>query len=726
MSYGVSYIRSSVGFTMLTGQQFGRYEIGRMIGAGGMGEVYSAHDAELDRDVAIKLLPTEFTSDTDRRSRFRQEARVVSALNHPNIITIYEIGENEHGSFLATELIEGQTLRELIKRETLSLTRILRIVEQVANALVAAHQANIVHRDIKPDNIMVRRDLIVKVLDFGLAKPSSGLGSTGDTENDKTIPGTVMGSARYMSPEQARGLPVDERTDIWSLGVVLYELLAGAAPFNGNTAADTIAAVIYHEPEPVWKLMPNVPVELQRIVRKALQKERDERYQSVKDLALDIRDVLYDIEHANSGGRAGHTTSSPNFSEDPTMLHRTISANHPTDETNVYTADFSHSSSPGPQQKRWPAALAAAAAMLLIAAIAFGFYSWAGTSSPMALAAFEKPQISRVNTDGKVALPAISPDGKYIAYISGEVGSRSLVVRQVATDSTVTVVPASNLNVQFPVFSPDGNYIYFTQTRSDFVVSTLYNVPTLGGTPKKLIEDVDSPVTFSPDGKQFAFVRHATNNNTDNIFVVTTDTLDSQPLLSTSQTDYNFFVPRLAWSPDGKKILVGAGIRQNGFVARTAIAELSTDTKILRPISTREFFGVANFVWFADGSGIMFTGRETQNSPAQIWRASYPNFDLTQITNDFNDYLDLGISADGKTLVTLKGDISSSIWKFDAAAKNNLQLTGESRNLEGIYGLIERNDGQLLFTRSEAKDSDIWVSDADGRNSRALLTDPGF
>src|SRR5688572_719281 len=233
---------------MLTGQQLGKYEILSKIGEGGMGEVYAAHDAELDRSVAIKLLPNEFTTDPERRQRFRQEARVVSALNHPNIITIYEIGEDLNGSFLATEFVDGRTLREVIRQESFTLPRILRIAEQAANALVAAHSAGIVHRDIKPENIMVRPDSIVKVLDFGLAKPNEQIILSGDSSSNRTVPGTVMGSARYMSPEQARGQDVDGRTDIWSLGVVLYEMLTGVVPFNGQTTADTLAAVIYKEP----------------------------------------------------------------------------------------------------------------------------------------------------------------------------------------------------------------------------------------------------------------------------------------------------------------------------------------------------------------------------------------------------------------------------------------------------------------------------------------------
>src|SRR3954469_15419583 len=219
----------------LMGKQLGRYEIGSKIGAGGMGEVYAARDTQLHRDVALKILSSEFSLDGTRKARFHREARAASALNHPNIITIYEIGENELGSFLATELVDGETLREVIKRRALSITGALKIAEQIAGALAAAHEAGIVHRDIKPENIMVRRDGYVKVLDFGLAKAITPDPDDSESEDStiKTTPGIVMGSVRYMSPEQARGFPVDGRTDLWSLGVVLYEMVAGRSPFDG-------------------------------------------------------------------------------------------------------------------------------------------------------------------------------------------------------------------------------------------------------------------------------------------------------------------------------------------------------------------------------------------------------------------------------------------------------------------------------------------------------------
>lgn len=694
-----------------------------------MGEVYVAHDDELDRSVAIKLLPFEFISDEDRRSRFRQEARTASSLNHPNIITIYEIGENEHGSFLATELIEGRTLREILKSESVTLPRILRIIEQTANALVAAHSAKIVHRDIKPENIMVRKDSIVKVLDFGLAKPTGMFGVDDNGESAKTIPGTVMGSARYMSPEQARGLPVDERTDIWSLGVVLYEMLVGTAPFQGETTADTIAAVIYHEPEPINEVLPNAPHELVRIIRKALQKDREERYQSVKDFALDIKDLLYELEHTNSGNRTGHTTSSPDFNENPTMIQRSISADHPATTTMGRTIGVSYTSAPGTRSKvlrRAAIALGFIVPFAVFAVIAYGYYNWFGSGGRFVSTAFDRSQISRINTDGKVQLPAISPDGKYTAYVSGEVGNQSLVVRQISTDSTVTVVPPTNLNFSAVMFSPSGDRVYYCQTRSDFSVNTLYTVPTLGGPSRKLIEDVDSTITFSPDGKQFAFMRHTTNNSEDIIFTVDAATLEMTELIRSKQTDYDFFSARPAWSPNGKTILIGAGKRAGGFTSEMAVGEISIADRSFTALNTSKFYTVGSFVWFTDGSGFVCAGRETQTSPVQIWRSSYPNVEFKQVTNDFNDYAEVGLAADGRTILTLEGDTSSSLWRYTLATKDNIQVTQDSRDADGFYGLQQKKDGSLLFTRKREKDLDLWTADRDGRNAKALLEESGF
>lgn len=288
--------------SLAAGTRIGHYKILELLGAGGMGEVYLAEDRLLGRRIALKILLPESQADRERVSRFLQEARAASALNHPNILTVHEVGESNGVRFIAAEFIEGETLRERMGRERLSFNECLDVALQTAAALAAAHRNGIVHRDIKPENIMLRRDDgLVKVLDFGLAKLSEESKTPTDTEAEtramlKTKPGVVMGTVAYMSPEQIRGKETDARTDIWSLGVVLYELLTGRAPFEGETTSDIIAAILQTEPLLLSKFLPNAPAELQRIVRKTLQKNANERYQNAKDLQIDLSNLRREVE----------------------------------------------------------------------------------------------------------------------------------------------------------------------------------------------------------------------------------------------------------------------------------------------------------------------------------------------------------------------------------------------------------------------------------------------
>jgi serine/threonine protein kinase len=264
------------------------YEIGSQLGAGGMGEVYLAVDTRLDRTVALKILPADVASNQQRVRRFLQEAKAASALNHPHIITIHEVGEADSTYFIATEFIDGLTLRESMKSTPLRIEKIIDIAIQVVSALTAAHEVNIIHRDIKPENIMLRRDGYVKILDFGLAKLTEQQAS--DPEGStlvNTAAGVVLGTTSYMSPEQARGLEVDARSDIWSVGVVLYEIVTCRMPFEGVTMSDVIAAVLDQEPAPLARYSPEGPPGLERIIKKALAKDTDERYQPTKDLLID-------------------------------------------------------------------------------------------------------------------------------------------------------------------------------------------------------------------------------------------------------------------------------------------------------------------------------------------------------------------------------------------------------------------------------------------------------
>src|SRR6266567_3415394 len=284
----------------LVGRTIGRYQILEQLGAGGMGEVYLAEDKHLLRKVALKVLPTFFTRDRERVRRFQQEARAASALNHPNILTIYEIGQIDSHQFIATEFVEGDTLRQRMIKSPMSISELLGIATQIASALTAAHQTGIVHRDIKPENIMLREDGIVKVLDFGLAKLLAA--QSGESEAStmlRTQPGVIMGTPHYMAPEQARGLNVDARTDTWGLGVLLYEMVGGRVPFTGETSSDVIVSILEKEPPPLARFTPEIPEVLQWIVTKALRKQTEQRYQTAKELLADLQNLKHQLEFEN-------------------------------------------------------------------------------------------------------------------------------------------------------------------------------------------------------------------------------------------------------------------------------------------------------------------------------------------------------------------------------------------------------------------------------------------
>ncbi|MBI1762541.1 MAG: protein kinase [Acidobacteria bacterium] len=299
--------------TIGKGARLGHYEIAAPLGAGGMGEIYLAQDMRLGRRVALKLLPAQFTADAERLRRFVLEAKAASALNHPNIITIYEVGEADAVHFIATEFIEGETLRQRMAQTRLSVADAVNIAQQIVSALAAAHEAGIVHRDIKPENVMIRRDGYVKVLDFGLAKLVERQRPASDPEAPtlalKTDPGKVMGTVSYMSPEQARGLEVDARSDLFSLGVVLYEMIGGRLPFIGQTPSDVLAAVLHHEPPPLEMRSGNLPAEVNWILIRLLAKDREERYQNSKSLFSDLRRVKQRLEFEVELGRAAQAAA---------------------------------------------------------------------------------------------------------------------------------------------------------------------------------------------------------------------------------------------------------------------------------------------------------------------------------------------------------------------------------------------------------------------------------
>jgi serine/threonine protein kinase len=370
-----------------------------------MGEVYLARDTRLDRPVALKLLPSSLTSDPDRVRRFEREARAASSLSHPNIITVHEIGEEDGLRFIVTEYVEGRTLRELIESGGLNLPQALDTAIQVASALQAAHRVGVVHRDVKPENVMVREDGYVKVLDFGLAKLAERAAPAGEPGEmaatllkQSTQTGLVMGTTRYMSPEQARGQKVDARTDVWSLGVVLYEMVTARSPFDGETPSDVLVSVLTKEPQPLSQYAPEAPAELQQIVSKALVKEREGRYQTMQEMLDELREAREEVTfrarqelHSTGGGGSS--------------LPASVAA------------------AQGRAGRRWGrATLWAAALVAAVSALAFGMYQY--VKSRRAPRTPPTVKMTGITADGKISQAAVSPDGKYIAYAAGPQGQQ--------------------------------------------------------------------------------------------------------------------------------------------------------------------------------------------------------------------------------------------------------------------------------------------------------------
>ncbi len=506
------------------------YRIVNKLGEGGMGEVYLAQDTKLERRVALKVLPDEVAADGERLKRFGQEARAASALNHPNILTIYEIGEFEAANYISTEFVDGDTLRDLLHSKTISLEKTLDIAIQAASALAAAHEAGIIHRDIKPENIMIRHDGLVKVLDFGLAKLSESPGSDIDSEGEtraqvKTAPGVIMGTVQYMSPEQTRAKRTDARSDIWSLGCVIYEMAAGRPPFTGETTADLIAEIVKIDPEPLVRVVPEAPERLDEIVSKALEKSPDERYQTVKDLLIDLRRLKkkLDAESDLDRSHSPHITTSGDAGSEGRRTEILQASTHITAEANSTSSGAQYLTS-GIKQHKFGSAAVAVLILLVLGGFGYGIYKFLEKPAPATpVKTVDSIKVQRLTGDGRSRDPRISPDGKFLAYHKLEGAERSLWIKQIQTNSNIPVIKPGELD-QFgpPTFSPDGNFVYFNAASKSEEAPAVYRVPTLGGTPTKVLTNAMS-VRFSPDGREISFGRFDPATNETAIYVANSD-----------------------------------------------------------------------------------------------------------------------------------------------------------------------------------------------------------
>ncbi|HWT01953.1 MAG TPA: protein kinase [Pyrinomonadaceae bacterium] len=719
----------------LVGQCVGRYKILAELGAGGMGEVYLAEDTTLGRKIALKLLPDSFTNDADRLRRFRQEARTASALNHPNIVTIHEIGEHTGRRFIAAELIEGQTLRRRLASGPLDAGEALDITLQAASALSAAHEAGIVHRDIKPENVMLRRDGYVKVLDFGLAKLTvPKVGRISDPEATtamlgNTSPGVVMGTAHYMSPEQARGLEVDARTDIWSLGVVLYEMLAGRTPFEGATTADVTVSILEKEPAALHAPSGEFPAELGRIVRKALRKEREERYQTAREMLEDLRAVKQDLEFEAKLSRAGEKLAPQKGSAAPQASTQTNeSAALATDEIKEARVP-----PPAPRSVQRSRALVYAALALVGLTLA-GVALYKFFPRDKAVAHFQSVNITRLTSHGKATHVAISPDGKYFVYALSDAGRQSLWLRQTDAVNDTQIVPPAPGGYFGITFSRDGSQLYYTLKAND--AGTLYRMPVLGGTPVKVLSGIDCPISFSPDGKQFAFVRgDYPSRGESGLFIADADGGNVRQLAARKPPEFFFpiFFTGPSWSPDGR--LIASAVVNASFQGRVVVFSVADGSE---QVLTREAWPqVARVEWLPDMSGLLVNGRDQKSTVPQIWFLSYPEGEARKVTNDLSFYRAISLSADASRLVTVQttglvniwlvaGDDAASAVKLPAAPQG--QSSGDAVQLSiGNVGYLGGNesiswtpDGRMVYVNATGKESDIWIMNADGSNRKQL------
>ena len=728
------------------GGQISHYRILKRLGSGGMGVVFEGEDLSLGRHVALKFLSDD-RRHAQGHERFRLEARSASALNHPNICTIYEVAEEQGEWFIAMELLEGEPLDVLLNRRALNNDEILAMAIGIADGLDAAHGKGIIHRDIKPANIFITTRGEPKILDFGLAKAMSDSGRAvepgGQTETATlahlTSPGTAMGTVAFMSPEQARGQLIDARSDLFSFGALLYQMVTRKLPFEGDTAAVIFDGILNRDPIPAIERNPSIPSRLQDVIDTALEKDRDLRYQHASDIRAELKRIKRD---SGSGKSAVH-------SESGRVITSTSS------QESVATAASASGPVSPPHRSPLMWLVAVFAAIAVVGLVAYRAMSSSVPAAPARLFDTSAMKIDQLTQNGKALMVAAAPDGRYVMWVMNDQGQQSLWVRQVATGSDVQVVPPDSVSYHGLTISPDGDYVYFVRSdRSTFNYSYLYVMPILGGTPRQLIRDIDSSVTFSPDGKSLAFARGAPQVGKIRLVTANADGTGEKVLWEVEGEISASAILPPDWSPDGHTIAIAWGGRKAINTGALAIVNVA-DGKARTLYQNAGRIGRPQ--WRPDGKGLLIPLDNVTGTRAQLWYISYPAGEARRFTNDLTDYSRpyFDQTADGKMIVIAQESIHLDIEILDGGTGKPRALSsgGErhvitwgrdntlydwtrdqifsiniadatTRQLTAAGSINLRpsacGDGSLVYQVFKDNQPMIWRMDADGSNARQI------
>jgi eukaryotic-like serine/threonine-protein kinase len=668
---------SSTLMALSPGYRLGDYEIVSFLGAGGMGEVYCARDTKLGRSVALKILG-RMSSDPDRLRRFEQEARAMAALNHPNIVAIYQFGTHNGVPYLVSELLEGQTLRDVVRGGPLPGSRVVDCAIQVAEGLHAAHSRGVVHRDLKPENIFVTKEGRTKLLDFGIAKLVEPDTSSNDsTISKRTDPGAILGTVGYMSPEQIRGQGIDHRTDIFALGAVLYESLSGERPFRGVSSADILSSILREDPLPLANV--GIAPALEMIVRRCLQKNPEQRFQSAADLAFALK-ALSDIPSSGQLLRREHAAS-------------------------------------------YRIAIIATGLSFLTVVLALGWHFLRLPSQRRDLGVpqqSESIRMTRLTGSGRALLGAISPDRKYVAYVrfDGQ-GQQAVILRHVETQRELTLVQRSKIRIVGLAFSRDNNYVYYVSKPAVGGLGKLYRIGLLGGNPQELIEDIDSGIGFSSDNRYIAYLRDDPDKSLNTALVANSDGTGEHTILSRNSLELRMMENDRgpAWSPNSKTIALTVLVPGRGHPNILAMSPRGENPSII----CDGWLNIDSLDWRDEGH-LIVSGTRHGVGRNQIWLVSYPECSVQRITNDTNSYTGVSISADFSSVLTVQEAISASIWLV-ASPTSSKQIGGNPGAEEGRRGIAWMKDGTILYTQKTSENTGLAVMDPQNSSTAPLTLD---